>query len=189
MTEQIPRPSLVELFLIFNKITLVSFGGGLTALARRTLVEDKRWLTDEEFLSAYALARVMPGANQANFAIYVGSRFGGVMGAVAALLGLTLVPFCIVLGLGVLYFSNRSVPALQNVLGGVTAAAVGLALSMGLKTGEKFRTKPSALAFIAAAFVGSIFLKLPLLAVLAVLAPLAFLLEWRRIKSSADEDP
>ena len=69
MTEQIPRPNVVEFFLIFSKITLVSFGGGLTALARRTLVEDKRWPTDEEFLSAYALARVKPGANQANFAI------------------------------------------------------------------------------------------------------------------------
>src|SRR4051812_9620078 len=70
-----PTPGLMELFFLFNRITLVSFGGGLTAWARKLIVEEKKWLDDEEFLSAYALARVLPGANQANFAIYVGNRF------------------------------------------------------------------------------------------------------------------
>lgn len=175
-------PRLLDLFLTFNRITLVSFGGGLTAWARRIIVEDKRWMDDDEFLSAYALARMLPGANQANFAIYVGNRFHGVNGALAAVLGLTLLPFVIVVAMGFLYFNNHAVPAVQDVLRGVTVAAVGLALSMGLATGEKYRRNVVALGFIGAAFAASVLLKVPLLLVLAVLAPAAFLIEWRRLK-------
>lgn len=178
-------PSLTSLFLTFNRITLVSFGGGLTAWAQRIIVEEKKWLDDQEFLSAYALARALPGANQANFAIYVGNRFRGIAGALAAVFGLTLVPFCIVLVLGMIYFGSHSVPAIQDVLRGVTAAAIGLALSMGFKTGEKFSRDVVALGFIAVAFVASVFLKIQLLLVVAVLAPLAFLVELRRSKNAA----
>jgi len=176
-----PAPTLRELFLLFNRLTLVSFGGGLTAWARRLIVEDKGWLDDTEFLSAYALARVLPGANQANFAIYVGHRFRGLAGAAAALLGLTLVPFCIVVALAWMYFDEGAAPAAQDALRGVTAAAVGLALAAGLKAGEGFHRRPAALAFIALAFAGSILLHLPLPAVLAILAPPAFFVAWRHV--------
>lgn len=179
-----PAPRPLDIFLTFNRITLVSFGGGLTAWARRIIVEEKHWLDDEEFLSAYALARMLPGANQANFAIYVGNRFQGVTGALAAVLGLTLVPFVIVLLFGAFYFSSHAGPAVQDVLRGLTVAAVGLALSMGLKTGERYRKNWTALGFIAAAFLASIVLKLPLLLVLVVLAPIAFFIEWRRAKTA-----
>ncbi|MDP4021664.1 chromate transporter [Methylobacterium sp. NEAU 140] len=184
-----PAPSLQELFWLFSRLTMVSFGGGLTAWARKLIVEDKGWLDDAEFLSAYALARVLPGANQANFAIYVGHRFRGVPGAVVSLLGLTLVPFCIVVGLAWAYFGSGAAPAVQDALRGVTAGAVGLALAAGLKTGEAFARQPIALGFIVLAFGGSILLHLPLLAVLAILAPPAFLLAWRQAQHSRGEEP
>jgi chromate transporter len=174
-SDRVPVPTLRELFLLFNRLTLVSFGGGLTAWARKLIVEDKRWLDDAEFLSAYALARVLPGANQANFAIYVGHRFRGISGAAAALLGLTLVPFCLVVALAWLYFDRGTTPATQDALRGVTAAAVGLALAAGLKAGGGFGRHPIALGLIALAFAGSVLLHLPLPVVLAILAPPAFL--------------
>jgi chromate transporter len=65
------------------------------------------------------------------------------------------------------------------VLRGVAAVAVGLALSMGLKTAEKFLFNPTALLFSALAFAASVFLKVPLIAVLAILSPPAFLVAWR----------
>jgi hypothetical protein len=64
----------------------------------------------------------------------------------------------------------------------VTAAAIGLALSMGFKTGEKFKADFIALGFIVVAFGASTLLKLPLLVVVAVLAPIAFFMELRRSK-------
>jgi chromate transporter len=68
---------------------------------------------------------------------------------------------------------------MQDVLRGVAISAVGLALSMGLKTGEKFIYNPVALLFGALAFIGSVFLKLPLITVLAILGPPAFVVAWR----------
>jgi chromate transporter len=179
MLEPALPPSLLELALTFNKISLASFGGGLSAWARRVIVEEKSWLDDEEFLSALTLSRVLPGANQMNFAIYVGNRFHGVAGAFFAVLGLYVVPFLIVLGLAYSYFGHSSTPAMQGVLRGVAAAAVGLALSMGLKTGEKFFRNPMALLFGALAISATVFLKLPLITTLAILAPPAFLIALR----------
>jgi chromate transporter len=179
MSDPVRKPSLVELALTFNKISLASFGGGLSAWARRYVVEDKKWLDDEEFLSALTLSRVLPGANQMNFAIYVGNRFHGATGAAAAVLGLYTIPFLIVLALAYLYFGYGAMPAMQDALRGIAAVAIGLALSMGLKTGEKFLLNPGSLVFAVLAFVGSILLKLPLIAVLALLAPPAALVAWR----------
>jgi len=179
MTEQALKPSLLELAITFNKISLASFGGGLSAWARRVIVEEKKWLDDEEFLSALTLSRVLPGANQMNFAVYVGNRFHGVAGAISAVLGLFTIPFLIILALAYAYFRHSATPAMQDVLRGVAAAAVGLALSMGLKTGEKFLRNPIALFFGALAISASVFLKLPLIAIIAILAPPAFLVAWR----------
>ncbi len=179
MTEPATKPRLLELALTFNKISLASFGGGLSAWARRVIVEEKKWLDDEEFLSALTLSRVLPGANQMNFAVYVGNRFHGFEGAIAAVLGLITIPFLIILALAYAYFLHSTTPAMQDVLHGVTAVAIGLALSMGLKTGEKFLFNPTALLFGALAFAASVFLKLPLIAVLAILGPPAFLVAWR----------
>jgi chromate transporter len=175
MTEPATKPRLLELALTFNKISLASFGGGLSAWARRVIVEEKKWLDDEEFLSALTLSRVLPGANQMNFAVYVGNRFHGFKGAIAAVLGLITVPFVIILTLAYAYFLHSTTPAIQDVLRGVAAVAIGLALSMGLKTGEKFLFNPTG----ALAFAASVFLKLPLIAVLAILSPPAFLVAWR----------
>jgi len=74
MTEPTTKPRLLELALTFNRISLSSVGSGLSAWARRVIVEEKKWLDDEEFLSALTLSRVLPGANQMNFAVYVGNR-------------------------------------------------------------------------------------------------------------------
>src|SRR5215831_6099210 len=111
MTEAVRKPSLVELALTFNKISLASFGGGLSAWSQRYVVEEKKWLDDEEFLSALTLSRVLPGANQVNFAVYVGNRFHSAPGAVAAVLGLLTIPFLIVLAFAYLYFSYGAMPA------------------------------------------------------------------------------
>ena len=178
-TEPATKPGLLELALTFNKISLASFGGGLSAWARRVIVEEKKWLDDEEFLSALTLSRVLPGATQMNFAVYVGNRFHGLGGAIAAVLGLITIPFLIILAFAYAYFLHSTTPAMQDVLRGVTTVAIGLALSTGLKTGEKFLFDPTALLFGALAFAASVFLKLPLIAVLAILSPPAFLVAWR----------
>src|SRR5215469_6190752 len=95
------KPSLWELIWTFNQIALASFGGGLSAWSREILVVEKHWMGEEEFLSASTMCRILPGANQINFAVFVGAKFGALPGAFAAVCGLTLIPVWIVLVLAI----------------------------------------------------------------------------------------
>jgi chromate transporter len=169
-----------DLALCFLKIALVSFGGGLSAWARQVIVEERRWLSNEEFLTAMTLSRLLPGPNVTNMAIYVGTRFHGLSGACAALAGLTLVPLAIMLGLGVVYFHYHRMPAFQAVLTGLVAAGAGLTLSMAVKSGMEIIRQPVAVALAVAAFIGVAILRWPLLLVLGVLAPIGLVWYWPR---------
>jgi len=66
-----PAPTLGELASCFLQIALSSFGGGLSAWTRRLVVEQRQWLNDEQFLSALTIARLFPGPNQVNMAIWM----------------------------------------------------------------------------------------------------------------------
>ena len=176
MTEQ--AVSTWRIALTFNHIALASFGGGLSAWSRHMVVEEQRWMTDEEFLSAMTLCRVLPGANQVNLAVFVGAKLRGATGAVAAVVGLTSLPAFIVLAMGALYIANRDSPSVQAILRGMTAAAVALSLSMAYKTGRACLQTAPAWALFAAALLAAAVLRIPLLPLLAVLAPLAMWWAW-----------
>ena len=175
-----PAPTLGGLASCFLQIALSSFGGGLSAWTRRLVVEQRRWMNDDQFLSALTIARLFPGPNQVNMAIYIGVHFRGLPGALAALAGLLVVPLAILIGLGMAYFHFHAVPALQATLGGVVAAAAGMALSMGFKIVGGYLRHPDALLFAAAAFVAVSVLHISLPLVVLVLAPLAMLWFWPR---------
>jgi chromate transporter len=164
----------------FLQIALSSFGGGLSAWTHSIVVERRRWMSDEEFLNALTIARLVPGPNQVNMAIYVGQRFRGLPGALAALAGLLGVPLALLVTAGWAYFHFHSMPALRAVLGGVVAAAAGLALSMGCKLLGGYLRDPASLVFAAAAFVGVDVLKLSLPLVVLILAPVAMAWFWPR---------
>ena len=122
-----PPPSLTELFLAFSNMALHGFGGVLP-WARRTIVEDKRWMTAQEFNEAFTeIGQFLPGANIVNLAVVFGSRLHGAAGAAVALAGLLIPPVAIVLVLGMLYGRYGDTDALQRAfLAGVAAAAAGL---------------------------------------------------------------
>jgi chromate transporter len=174
-------PTLLELALTFNHIALASFGGGLSAWSREVIVVEKKWMADEEFLSAITMCRILPGANQVNLAVFVGSKFRGLPGAAAALIGLSFLPVLIVLGLGYAYFQFHELPALQSVLHGAAAAAVALTLAMAIKTGRKCLTGPIPILLFAAIFVMNGIFRWPLLSCLALVAPLSLLWGWPRV--------
>jgi chromate transporter len=172
------RVSLFELAWTFNHIALASFGGGLSAWSREVLVVEKEWMGEAEFLSAMTMCRILPGANQVNMAVFAGTKMRGMPGAVAAVVGLCLMPLAIVLVLAWLYFQFKQVPAVKGVLHGASAAAVALTLAMVVKTGQKCLTGVIPIALFALAFVLNGVLRWPLLGVLAIVAPLALFWAW-----------
>lgn len=96
------RPaSPAQLFIAFTLLALQGFGGVL-AIAQRVLCEQRRWLTQQEFLEMLSVGQVLPGPNVCNVALMVGDRFFGLRGALAALAGMMMVPLVLVLSLAAL---------------------------------------------------------------------------------------
>jgi chromate transporter len=174
------RVSLLQMGLTFNHIALASFGGGLSAWSREVLVVEKKWMGEEEFLSAMTMCRIMPGANQVNMAVLVGTKLRGIAGAAAALVGLCLLPLIFVLIMAFVYFHFKEVPAVKGVLHGASAAAVAMTLAMVIKTGQKCLTGPIPVLLFVASFALNGLLRWPLLGTLAILAPLSLIWAWPR---------
>jgi chromate transporter len=126
------------------------------------------------------VCRVLPGANQVNLAVFVGTRLRGMSGAIAAVVGLTAMPAVIVLGMGAFYIANQDSPTVQAILRGMTAAAVALNLSMAWRTGRACLRSPAAWALFAATLLAAAVFRMPLLLLLAVLAPVAMWWAWPR---------
>ena len=175
------RPSLVDLFIAFTGIAIIGFGGVLP-WARRMLVEQRRWLTADEFTEILSLGQFLPGGNVVNMSVVIGQRFRGVLGSIAAASGLLLGPTLIVTGLGALYLEYGQLPLVQRALAGMAAAAAGLILSMAVKMVRPLvrRDAITPLVFAVLTFVGIGILGLPLYVVFVVLVPLSIAVAWVR---------
>lgn len=171
-------PTSLQLFLGFLGIGVIGFGGVLP-LARRLMVEDKRWLSPEEFADLLGLCQFLPGGNVINMSVAVGMKFRGWRGALAAILGLTAVPTAFVIVLGVIYDQYRDDPHVQQLFAGLAAAAAGMLIAMSIKLLKPILTKPPALAMAVLLFVAVAVLRVPMLPAMLALAPISILLAWR----------
>ncbi|MGH6725239.1 MAG: chromate transporter [Pseudolabrys sp.] len=173
------RPSLSELFRAFALVSLSGFGGALP-WARRAIVEQRRWMTTEEFNEAFALSQFLPGPNLINFCVVFGSRFGGAAGAAVALVGLLGPPLVIVTMLAVLYERYGDIAILSRILLGITAAATGLLIAVVAKmAAPMFRKRwNSAPVFALLAFTGVAIMHWPLPYVFLGLMPFSIGFAW-----------
>src|ERR1700731_1098405 len=172
-------PNPLQLFIAFSLISVSGFGGVLY-WSRRMMVDERKWMTAEEFNEAYALCNFLPGPNIVNFSVVFGRQVGGTAGALVALLGLLGPPFVIGPLLGLIYAYYGDIAALQRVLAGVAAAAAGLTISTGLKMAAPLlRQRPGfAHAVAVAAFLAVGILRWPIYWVLGVLIPCSIALAW-----------
>ena len=178
LPEARPRPaSAGEVFLVFAGLALRGFGGVLP-WAQRVLVEERRWLTREEFVEMLAFGQLLPGPNVCNVALMVGDRWFGWRGAVAALAGMLLAPSAIVLGLATAYAPFADEPVVRRALAGMGAVAGGMILATALRLSSTQRGRWGWLGFGVVAFVAVGLLRLKLVWVLAVLGPIAVAAAW-----------
>ena len=150
--------------------------GGVLPWARRTIVEQEKWLTSEEFSAMLGICQIVPGPNIVNLAVCVGSRFAGVSGALAAVLGLTLGPVALVILLGILYEHYSYMPIVQGMLRGISAVGVGLIASTGFKMMRSELNYPPMLALILFTVLAASYFQLGLGWVVLLASPLAFFL-------------
>jgi chromate transporter len=174
----LPNVTRRDLFFSFLGVGLTSFGG-VMPFARRMLVEERKWLSEREFIESLSLGQMLPGPNVVNLSIMVGARFQGWTGALLAFLGLMAAPLAIVLLLAVFYGEFGHLPAVQRIFNGIAAATAGLVVAMGLAMASKLPRVPRVMIVTLLAFLASGVFGLPLVGVLLVLAPVSIALAWR----------
>jgi chromate transporter len=179
-------PTKRQLFIGFFKTGISGFGGVLPH-ARRMLVDDRRWLTDRQFTEILSLGQGLPGPNIVNMSIVIGSRFHGWRGSLCAISGLMLAPLVIVLILANIYEQFADSAMLNHALTGVAAAAAGLILATSAKLAVRMDRNLWSILTLLAAFLGIVWLRLPLLAVLFVLAPISITCGWFSVRHEQRE--
>ncbi|MEH7179784.1 chromate transporter [Neobacillus vireti] len=130
---------LFYIFWTFFKISPVTFGGGyaMVPLIIKVIVERKKWLTYEEVTDVIALSQTVPGAVAVNSATFIGHKLGGIKGAIAAMIGVSLPTFLIVLTLGISYLyihDNQKLEAAFTSIRITIVAIIGYAAIKIAKT-------------------------------------------------------
>jgi chromate transporter len=174
-----PPRTLTELFLGFLAIGARSFGG-VMPWAYRTMVEERRWLTVEDFTETIGLCQFLPGPNIGNSAIVLGKRWFGLRGSVVAFLGLFALPFIWVLALAALYADYASHHIVRAVVTGVGFAGAGLFIATAVKLGRPLARKPGAVAVVLGLFIAVGLGRASLFVVLPIAAAAALYLSWTR---------
>jgi chromate transporter len=164
----------------FSSVGLSGFGGVLP-FARRMLVEERQWLSAEEFNTQLGFCQFLPGPNVVNLAVLVGKRYHGVPGAIVAPLGLLAGPLAIVLLLALLYDRYGSLPVAQSMLRGIAAAGCGLLLAMAWRMGMAIRDKPIFLPFTVLTVAAVAWLRWPLPAVMVAGLALSGSVAWWKL--------
>jgi chromate transporter len=187
--DNLARPaSPRELFVAFTLLALQGFGGVL-AVAQRVLVEQRRWLTREQFVEILSIGQVLPGPNVCNVALMVGDRFFGWRGAFAALAGMMAVPLALVLVMTAVYAHFADLPGVAGALKGMGAVAAGMIAGTALRLAGTLRINamgvPACVALAGAAFAGVGLLRWPLVWVLLALGALACAFAWTRLAHAA----
>ena len=179
-SEQADRPGLRELFVCMTQVAFSAFGGGMSLWSHRIIVERRQWMTSESFVTGLTVARLFPGPNQINMSVYIGSIFQGLPGSLAAVAGIILFPFTLLMLLGLLYFQFSAIAEVNRLLAGLAAAAAGMALSMGFKILEVYKTDYLALTIAVIVFVSLQIFRFHLIPVVLVAGPIAMSLYWPR---------
>ena len=144
-----------DLIRTFGQIGLLSFGGPAAqiALMHRVLVDERKWLTEKEYLSALSFCMLLPGPEAMQLATWSGWRLRGTLGGLIAG-GLFVLPGAlVVLALAMVYAEFGDVPLVQAVFAGVQAAVAIIVIEALLRVGKRALKGRAALVIAALGFL------------------------------------
>ena len=148
---------LLELFLTFAKIGVMTFGGGMAMLPilEREIVQNKKWATEEELVDYFAIGQCTPGIIAVNTATFIGQKKKGVLGGIAATLGVVFPSLIIITVLAGLITNFAHLAWVQNAFAGIQVCVCVLIFNATVKLLKKSVVdKPTAAIFLAV-LVGS----------------------------------
>lgn len=161
---------LWKLFYTFATVGVTTFGGGYAMLPalQREVVEKRGWATEEEVMDWYAIGQCTPGVIAVNTATFVGQKQKGVLGGIAATLGVVFPSLVIITIIAAFIRNFADLPAVQNAFAGIRACVCVLILNAVVKLWKKSVVDWKTFLIFAVVFLGSVFFDLsPVLYVLA----------------------
>ena len=161
---------LLQMFLTFAKVGVMTFGGGYAMLPilQREVVDNKGWATEEELMDYFAIGQCTPGIIAVNTATFIGHKNKGVLGGIVATLGVVFPSIVIITLLAGVIDAFSHLQWVQHAFGGIRVCVCVLILNAVVKLLRKAVVDvPTFLIFIAV-LAGSLFLDLsPVVFVLA----------------------
>lgn len=146
---------LIELFLIFAKIGLFTFGGGyaMISLIENNCVEKKKWITHDEMMNITVIAESTPGPIAINCATYVGYKKVGIIGAIISTLGIVLPSFAVIYLISMFLDNFLEITLIANAFKGIKIAVGFLILDAAITMIKKMPKKILPKTFMVCSFV------------------------------------
>lgn len=163
MASQIMIPAFSELVRVFTRIGCLSFGGpaGQIALMHRELVEERKWINEEQYLHALNFCHLLPGPEAQQLATWIGWRLHGVKGGLVAGLLFVIPGALIILALSILYAYAANLGWFAALFLGMKAAVLAIVVQALIRIGGRALNTRFKQAMSVAAFVALFFFNLP----------------------------
>ncbi len=189
MTEQV---SFREAFRFWIKLGFVSFGGpaGQIAIMQRELVENKKWIDQDDFLHALNYCMLLPGPEAQQLATYIGWRLHGIKGGIVAGAFFVIPSIFFLLILSYVYAAYGNVPQISAILDGFKAVVVAIVVEAVFKIAKKAFTTYLHVVISILSFVAIYFFHIPFPLIVLGAAILGVLILKPKVSNSkSDEQP
>lgn len=129
----------LDLFLAFAKVGVMTFGGGYAMLPilQREIVERRGWADEAELSDYFAIGQCTPGVIAVNTATFIGQKLYGVLGGIAATLGVVFPSIIIITVIAALISNFSDIPAVAHAFAGVRVCVCVLIMNAVVKLWKK----------------------------------------------------
>lgn len=150
---------LMEIFVIFFKMSSVTFGGGYAMLPilQREIVEKRNWMSNERIIDYYAVSQGLPGIIAVNVAIFIGKERKGIAGGVFAALGIVAPCLLIITVIAAFLDNFQENPYVRNAFSGIAVCVAALIFKAVIDLWKKAVVNKIGLVLFVMVFIGMMF--------------------------------
>ncbi|MBQ0000351.1 MAG: chromate transporter [Clostridiales bacterium] len=154
---------MLDLFMTFFRIGILTFGGGLTMLPmlKYEIVEKKKWCSEEQLLDCYAVGQCTPGIIAVNTATYVGYLQNGIAGGIWATFGMVAPSLLIITVVAAFLRQFMDNIWLQHALMGIRGVVCALMFNTVINLAKKSLVHPICYVICLVAFLLAMFTDIP----------------------------
>jgi len=127
--------SFFEILFVFAKVGFITFGGGyaIVPILQKEIIANRNWIKEEELIDYYAIAQCLPGIIASNTAMIIGYKRKGISGVIAAVIGIAIPSFVIILIIAMFIKNFMQYEAVTHAFNGIRAAVLALITGAAIK--------------------------------------------------------